>query len=243
MRDARHSGRAIVVSLALGLACAVDGAVASGAGGSPSKESPRGEEKAVPRSPQEHVRLACRVLPFTEGERMARMARGTPFERGWVKLTPRLCNNPMLAGHSYGRVEIRNASGREVAVYPDDGQEFWVTARVEDAAGRPVSFDRRERHSVARLTKLLPDPNRNVATLKPAQVANEVLDVIGLCPPDTDVKPGKYTVRAVCHYYRVPDGVECTFESEPFSFTITAEDLGQWRAFEEAWDKARRSHR
>ena len=220
------------VSLAAGLTSAMARFVANGTGRNESSNGAEPSQGMVMPDitpPRKQTPLDCRIVLAGGAELRAAMEQWGLFQRRPERLTPRILQNPLLTGHVYGKVEIENTSGRDFAMTANGGPLFWVSARVEDADGRSISFDQSSAHSLKRINFTRPLPA--LKTLAPGQVESQDFDFLGACPPETDVKPGRYTVRAVCSYYRAPGGEDARVESRPVPFTITADDIREWRAF------------
>ena len=53
-----------------------------------------------------------------------------------------------------------------------------------------------------------------------------------LTETESPLRPGRYTVRAVCDYFRGSDGVECRVESPPVTVTVTAAHVLEWKSLQ-----------
>ncbi len=65
----------------------------------------------------------------------------------------------------------------------------------------------------------------------PGEVARLRFHYLGPVDGNLPVKPGTYTVRAHCSYYRGEDGETCRLESAPFTVTISAGDVRRWESY------------
>jgi hypothetical protein len=181
--------------------------------------------------------LDCRLVPLGRVERKAVMECS-----GWLKLvlqkrpaldTPHLFRNPLVVescSHLLAKVEIENTSGQDFTIYPYSEQLFWVSGAASDSAGRPAAFGTFTHLSLGRMVPLLKETREPAEVLKPGQVVSQPLErLFGNMDKDGPPKPGKYTVWAVCSYFRAPDAEDCKVISWPFPLTITEEDIREWK--------------
>jgi hypothetical protein len=99
---------------------------------------------------------------------------------------------------------------------------------ISHEAGEAIAWDNPALHSLKRLG--LPPGSVAPTPFRPNDVERKTLGLIGFGVADADVRPGRYTVRAVANYFRVVDGVDGRLESEPVAIEVTLEDIRQWRA-------------
>lgn len=235
MARAGRYGRFVLASAAAGSALWAAWLVAGRPGSPPPRTAAASTRESAVRditTPRKQIPLDCRLVPAGEAQQRARLEQRLLFQDHPEWLTPRLCRNPLVADGAW--VEVENTSSRDFGIYPLGGKLFWETTRIEDAAGHPVSFERPGIRSLKRLGSAL--PGTPIATLKPGQVERQAFDLLGIIGAGANVKPGRYTVRAVCWYFRAPDGADCQVESAPLTVTITEEDIREWKdLFERDW--------
>lgn len=177
------------------------------------------------------VPLDCRAVPVGKAEQRAWLAKTWGFEGHPELLPPRILRNPLFADAI--QIEVENTSGRDFNVYSWGKDPFWITVLIEDAAGRLVQPPLRASNSLKRLSPVI--PGTPLLTLKPGQVVTQRSGIWNYpYNPNFLKKPGKYTVRVVCSYYRTPDGRDCRVEAAPFVVKITKRDIREWREIHEA---------
>lgn len=182
---------------------------------------------------RKQVPLDCRVELFRKAEQRAFLAPTWGFQTHPDLLTPRILRNPLFADAV--RIEIENTSSHDFGIYSWSGDEprFWITIRIEDAAGQPVLFPHAGPSGIKRLgVAPLKTP---ILALKPGQVVTQRSGIWNYLNARDLPKPGRYTVRVIGSYYRVPDGRDCQVEAEPFKVTITKRDIREWRETHEAF--------
>jgi hypothetical protein len=221
------TGRPLVVALPVGLAL-----VAACLTAAPTKEAALHDTSLILRQPP----LVCRVVPVGEAEQRALLEQVTGFERQPWLLTPRILRNPLRADAI--KVVVENRSGRDFGIYAgDEKHPFWVNVRIEDAAGKPVLFPHAGQRGIKRLSPIIEGkPITPVMTLRPGQLVVQRASIWGYLNIDDVPGPGRYTVRVDCSYYRAPDGQDCRVEAMPLRITLTAEDIREWRALQDAFE-------
>jgi hypothetical protein len=190
----------------------------------PLKESHVSEERPSVRD----LPIACRIIPVAEDERRAAMAKWDLFKSRPERLTAKMCRNPLVAGPVFARVEFKNTSSGPFAVIPSDGRLFRVAARIEDADGHAVSFDRPTLRSLKHIA--LSGAGQEPVELKPGHNETQWFEFLGVGTFNLDVKPGRYQVRAVGTCSRPVGQADWQVVSAPFWITITDDDIREWRA-------------
>jgi len=202
---------------------------------------PPGSAVEVPAPGPKSSPLDCRVVLNTPAERAADLEQqlwlvdhfASPYLLKFA--TRRLSRNPIVASYVYARVEVENTSETDFAIYPTNGHLFWVSTEVQDPAGNKLKFGSNG-DGLRRL--LTPIPGTDTAKigigteltmLRPGEVAAEPLSLLGRTSlPDREILPGLYTLRAICRYFRGPDGLDCRVESAPFTMTVTEDHIREW---------------
>lgn len=181
------------------------------------------------------VGRAVLVAPMEQWRILLR--RGSPLSRRPWLLTPRILRNPLVSDAL--KIEVENTSGQDVSIYSARGEavHFWVDITVEDSAGKPVPFPHSGQSGIKRLSPLTPITPRSTTTLKPDQVVVQKDGIWRHLNIHNVPQPGQYTIRVACSYYRSPDGQDCRVEAAPLRITLTAEDIREWRALQDALER------
>lgn len=127
---------------------------------------------------------------------------------------------------------IKNTSGRALEIIPTDGDLFRVSREIRDAEGNPVEWVDLTIISMKRIGLNGPTQKVPPVRFEPGQVERKKVGLLGNGVKHADVKPGRYSFRAVATYTLAPDGTKQTVESPPISLTVTEADVREWRAVE-----------
>jgi hypothetical protein len=200
---------------------------------------------SIPASSSKRSPLHCQVVLIDTAERKADLEQWRLFQnamsqlraQNWPSdylglLSPRYYNNPLIASSHFCKVQLENTSERDIAIYMRNSYIYETGARIENSQGESVTF---EHHCVGTNKWLRPQPGLRAdqfpqKTIAPGEVVTECLDLFNRITTDSTVHPGIYTIRAVCSYTRVPDAEDCEVESAPFTVTVTADHIRDWKA-------------
>jgi len=177
-------------------------------------------------APRTHP-IVGRIAPAGPGECKAILAKRSIFELKPDRLTDHVCKNVLIADGAFVKVEFKNESLEELAVIPREGHPFRVTTTVENASGKPVSFEQSGLRSLKRVN--LVDPRQKPVVLRPGQTEVQWISITGPGALEVAIQPGRYRIRVVGTCLRASDRAELRIEPAPFWVTITAEDLHDWR--------------
>lgn len=196
------------------------------------------QQHGGPVVPRDHVpnrgpsRFACRASLAGEADQRANLKRHPWFLRRPEMLTPEFLRNPLLADAL--KIEVENTSGGDSDLYilGQSAFPFRINIRVEDIAGRTVTFPHAGQSGIKSLGPLIGmnDPALSrVTKLRRDQVVTQTYGTWNYLNDQDMPAPGRYRVRVVCSYFRAPDGQEFEVESAPLFVSVTARDVREWR--------------
>lgn len=176
-------------------------------------------------SPTQSTPLDCRVVALGPNNQEY-------LNVPWQFLQHRLNQWNNLIGRAsptvtYLAIELENTSPTDILLYPDaPGRLFHFSLRYTDSTGALF-------HSTTFLSSLkrLGHPSlvgKPPVILSPGAIFRLPIDIYSLTF-HSDIKPGRYTVHAVCSLIQSPGDVFTMVESSPFHITITPSDLRAWR--------------